>query len=182
MNASVHGAHVFRGKSKMRAYSHMLLGAATWLLYARLEHAVPGALATGAAVAGSLLPDIDHPQSFIGRRLRLISRPLSRIIGHRGLTHSLLALAGGFWLLLKSAHLNVHVAQALALGYLSHLAGDWLTAAGIPLLWPWRKRFVSPVSFTCGGRAEILLDIVLSIWLGWELVETMDLARHGLLG
>lgn len=169
---------VFFGVRKMRAYSHVLLGAASWLLYARLQHAAPGALATGAAVAGSLLPDIDHPQSFVGRRLWLISRPLSRIIGHRGLTHSLLALAGGTWLLLKGLHLNVYMVQALALGYLSHLAGDWLTPSGIPLLWPWRRRFVSPMSFACGGQMEILLDVVLLGWLSWEVFESTNVARQ----
>jgi membrane-bound metal-dependent hydrolase YbcI (DUF457 family) len=41
---------------------------------------------------GSLIPDIDHPQSWVGLRLPVISRPLVAMAGHRGITHSLLAV------------------------------------------------------------------------------------------
>ncbi|VEB43120.1 Inner membrane protein ydjM [Chromobacterium violaceum] len=33
----------------------------------------------------------------------------------------------------------------LCVGYASHLVGDWLTPAGIPLLWPIRIRFRAPL-------------------------------------
>lgn len=56
-------------------------------------HMIPGALLT------SLLPDIDHPRSLLGQRLRWISVPIARAFGHRGFTHSLLAVAGAFYLL-----------------------------------------------------------------------------------
>lgn len=38
---------------------------------------------------GSLLPDIDTPYSFIGRRCKLVSYPIYKIFGHRTITHSL---------------------------------------------------------------------------------------------
>lgn len=49
---------------------------------------------------------------------------------------------------------------AVALGCLVHIAGDWLTYSGVPLLWPlrWKGeawfRFKSPVPFKAGGKFE----------------------------
>ena len=37
---------------------------------------------------GSVLPDIDTPKSYIGRRLPFISYPIYKIFGHRGIFHS----------------------------------------------------------------------------------------------
>ena len=45
-------------------------------------HIVPSAVLT------CLLPDIDHPKSFLGQRLSWISKPVARAFGHRGFTHS----------------------------------------------------------------------------------------------
>ena len=47
----------------------------------------------GLAVAGPLSPDIDHPKSWVGRRMKLISIPISKLFGHRGITHSIVAVA-----------------------------------------------------------------------------------------
>ena len=49
-------------------------------------HIIPSAIVT------CLLPDIDHPKSFLGQRLKWISKPIARAFGHRGFTHSLLAV------------------------------------------------------------------------------------------
>ena len=49
-------------------------------------HIVPSAILT------CLLPDIDHPKSFLGQRLKWISKPVARAFGHRGFTHSLFAV------------------------------------------------------------------------------------------
>ena len=51
-------------------------------------HIVPSAILT------CLLPDIDHPKSFLGQRLSWISKPIARAFGHRGFTHSLLVVFG----------------------------------------------------------------------------------------
>lgn len=47
----------------------------------------------GGLVLGSLLPDIDHPQSYLGRRLTPLSVPIFKLFGHRGITHSFLSLS-----------------------------------------------------------------------------------------
>jgi inner membrane protein len=42
----------------------------------------------GGVSLGSLLPDIDEPNSFIGRRSFGIARVINKRYGHRGMTHS----------------------------------------------------------------------------------------------
>ncbi|MFF8774413.1 metal-dependent hydrolase [Kitasatospora sp. NPDC015120] len=43
----------------------------------------------------------------------------------------------------------------VCLGALTHLAGDFLTRRGVPLLWPWGRRFEVALIRRTGGRAEI---------------------------
>lgn len=106
-------------------------------------HIVPSAVLT------CLLPDIDHPKSFLGQRLKWIAKPIARAFGHRGFTHSLLAV----FALLTLFYLKVpeswivpaDAIQGMVLGYLSHILADMLTPAGVPLLWPCRWRFRFPI-------------------------------------
>ena len=39
---------------------------------------------------GAIFPDIDEPQSYIGRRIPILPRIIKSIFGHRGLTHQFL--------------------------------------------------------------------------------------------
>lgn len=48
-------------------------------------------LALGLAAAGALLPGIDHAASWVGGRAWMVTRSLAEMIGHRGITHSLVA-------------------------------------------------------------------------------------------
>ena len=107
-----------------------------------------------ACVAGTLLPDIDHP-----RRCGLV--PLGmRVLGirHRGMTHSLLALAI-FALAGQLAGLALgaaHLGSYLGLGYGLHLVLDALNPSKVPLLWPNRRRWGIGLIRT-GSLAEMLL-------------------------
>ncbi len=95
------------------------------------------------------LPDINHPKSFLGQRLKWISKPIARAFGHRGFTHSLLAvfaLLATFYLKVpESWFIPADALQGMVLGYLSHILADMLTPASIPLLWPCRWRFRLPI-------------------------------------
>lgn len=87
---------------------------------------------TGAAtLLGSLLPDIDSPDSMLGRYVHLP-------VQHRTLTHAIwiplvlfvLAIIGwgsSFWSL---------VAFGISLGWFSHIAVDGVSTAGVAYLWP----------------------------------------------
>ena len=90
------------------AGSHVVLGVAAWTWAApHLGMPVLDPLAVAVCAIGALLPDIDHPSSWVGRRLRVISRPLAATIGHRGITHSLVAVVA--CLVFKSRVLVVRV-------------------------------------------------------------------------
>ncbi|WP_051275717.1 metal-dependent hydrolase [Desulfovirgula thermocuniculi] len=93
---------------------------------------------------GGLLPDVDHPGSWAGRRLRPVAVLLENLAGHRTVTHTLwfALFLGGLGALLAAclrglAALSVwFAALALFVGALSHLALDALTRSGIEPLAP----------------------------------------------
>ena len=122
-------------------------------------HLVPAALLT------CLLPDIDHPKSVLGQRLKWLSQPIARAFGHRGFTHSLLAVAVSLWLFQINVpadwFLPADVLQGMTLGYLSHIVADMLTPAGVPL---------------CGRRWRFRLPI-LNSQQGNQLERALCLAR-----
>ncbi len=138
--------------------------------------ALPIALAL--VLLGSLLPDLDHRDGRLANE-RILGVPLlkpfawliNKVFGHRGATHSLLALAGivviGELLFLPWiwAHLvgvfatigialsgdvplvpwrGAHLGLLLGWGYAFHLLADGFTKAGVPLLWPLDNRFGIP--------------------------------------
>jgi len=158
----------------MMATTHIAAGAASAALAAAsLSASGPQlVLMLGGGVLGSLLPDIDHPQSSFGRRVLPVSMTLAAIFGHRGITHSLLAVAGVSWLIwyamsAMSVHPGLYVPFAIGLGvgYLSHLAGDWMTNSGVPLLWPSKRRFVSPIRIFTGDAIEYLVAAGIYAWM-----------------
>ena len=161
----------------MMAFTHIAAGSAAALLAADwLGASRPQTvLLLAGGVFGSQLPDIDHPSSSFGRRVLPISIPISAIFGHRGITHSLIAVAGMSllaWHVLSQLTwhpgYSVPFVAGLAAGYLSHLAGDWMTNSGVPLLWPSRRRFVAPLRLFTGNALEYLLAFGM---YGWVMVR-----------
>lgn len=106
------------------------------------------------SVLGGLLPDIDHPHSFIGKRIPVLPTILFKMDGHRGFTHGLpvfliVTLMGCMISEVAGFGLTNLCGLSLGLGYLSHLAGDFITNRGIPLLKPFhQKRYVIPITKT----------------------------------
>ncbi|MGL5288572.1 MAG: metal-dependent hydrolase [Aeromonas sp.] len=164
----------------MTAQGHLLFSVTCTLLAHKLQ--LTPALADAslwqtipAALASSLLPDLDHPNSLLGNRLRWISIPLSRLFGHRGFTHSLLIVAIMAWGLklgLPTGSVPLGVTEGLIVGYVSHLLGDWLTPAGIPLFWPIKRRFRVPGwPLSCGGAIEHIFCtftlLLTGLWCYW---------------
>jgi len=138
----------------MRGFTHMAAGAVIGAA------AVPACPMAGAAVGAmaALLPDVDHPGSAVGRRLRPLAVLLEEIWGHRSLTHTLwFALPAGLALGLLALWLGLPAGCVLAgaAGGLSHLALDALTRSGVEPFAPWGPRLRGPI--LTGGALDALL-------------------------
>jgi inner membrane protein len=160
------------------AGSHVVLGAAAWLVAAPalgLPALDPAGLAL--AVGGALLPDIDHPKSWVGRRTKPLSSVIAGILGHRGATHSLLAVVGCAWLLFHGGYSRTTVAPVVV-GYLSHLAGDLLTPRGLRLAWPLRGTWALPLCKS-GSFTEPLIVVAILLWFWTSLAPAR--ARQAVL-
>lgn len=90
----------------------------------------------------SLLPDIDHTKSIIGKPFYPIAKYLDKKFGHRTITHSLLcyfmlALVIG---MIEATWFSSRIVTTIYLwSYASHLILDMLTVQGVPLLYPFKK-------------------------------------------
>lgn len=141
----------------MRGFTHAAAGAAIGAA------AVPACPMAGAAVgaAAALLPDIDHPGSTVGRRLRPLAVFLEELWDHRSLTHTVwFVLPAGLLLGLLALWLGLPAGCLLAgaAGGLSHLALDALTRSGVEPFAPWGPRLRGPV--VTGGVWDVLLGVV----------------------
>jgi inner membrane protein len=154
----------------MMAGSHLVLGAATWMAMAPLlGHDAFAPVSLALALAGSLAPDIDHPGSWLGLRIRPVSTILGKMLGHRGVTHSLAAVAGCCWLLM-SRHVSHAIMAPFLVGYLSHLAGDVLTSGGLRLFWPIKGTWALPLCRT-GSPTEplVIAGLLACLWFGKDI-------------
>jgi len=104
---------------------------------------------------GAALVDIDHPQSKIGRRVKIIGH----LFEHRGFFHSLFALPLLALLIYKISG-NLMFAIPILLGYLSHIIGDAMTVDGIMPLHP-LTRFRIRGFFRTGTRTEHVFFLII---------------------
>ncbi len=164
----------------MLAPGHIAVGLTTYWAACQLAGYQPTPELFSAAAFGALLPDIDHPSSRVGRMFPHISKPLARVFGHRGFTHSLLAIAAlvavlAYTARFHAASLPAATAAAVSMGYLSHLLADYLTIRGIPLFWPYRRPsgdYALPyLAFRTGGPVEMVITVVLGLLLAYLAVE-----------
>jgi inner membrane protein len=117
---------------------------------------------------GALLPDLDHPKSTLGRRFRYISYPITIIFGHRGITHSLIAVVGVSY---AAYVFQSNIVAWLAMGYLLHLLGDYLTPSGVPLLYPYKKNYRGLIVAKTGTMGEsFLAGVILISALAYVLI------------
>ncbi len=111
---------------------------------------------------GSLLPDIDHPDSKLGKKVKIIGF----LFEHRGFFHSIFAL---ILLVLPFMILKLeYIAWPLGIGYLSHILADALTLQGIMFLHPLTRWKLSGF-IKSGGLIEKVLFLILFSVLVWKL-------------
>jgi len=134
------------------------------------------------AILGSIIPDIDHPRSVIGKIFLLISVPLERRYGHRTITHSLIGWAISsaifgvlvifvIWILGFVSDLGFSISDlaprwiaAFSISYFSHLVLDMFNPRGSQMFWPDSGRDVIPKNPRfrpeSGARIELLIFFI----------------------
>lgn len=193
----------------MMAATHRLGGLAAGVAMAGLLQAdlYETGIVVAGAVLGSLLPDIDNPHSSISRRwqltsffitlgqgiIRLFSKLLPRkqagyiksMIGHRGITHSLMAVCllpvPVILLGRASGYLNagIYGAVGIAAGILSHILFDML-AGGAPLFMPFTTKRIVIAKIKTGGLLEWIFRgflIVIFLYFGMEGIAWQELLQ-----
>jgi inner membrane protein len=117
---------------------------------------IPTGILMGGALVGSLLPDIDHRNSYIGKKVKTASKAINKLAGHRKLFHAPLAylflysVARG---MIKDNFLIMGI-EGLFLGILSHLILDSFTVGGLPWFYPLSKRRFSLGNIKTNGKLE----------------------------
>lgn len=91
---------------------------------------------TATAAIGSVLPDIDTPESAISQRFPVLSAIASKCMKHRTYTHDL-----AFWSILGILIcLKYPILLGLFIGYLGHLLLDGMTVNGISFFYLFYKK------------------------------------------
>lgn len=183
----------------MTGQTHIAAGVAgAMMLAVTLHDPVTPALVVLAGLGG-LAPDLDHPDALLTRHLigmRHVTGTAQslHLWRHRGLTHSLVALAVTTILLLPLldlilAHLTLalgvgigHAAWAYALwhvwgadgtlgwatGYASHMIVDALNTKGVQWFWPLNVWIKSPIpNITVGTWPELVFRWGLLLGVVW---------------
>ena len=120
-----------------------------------------------ASEAGALIPDIDEPNSFVGKKVRFLSKGLKVVFGHRGIIHTpifLGILLVGFYFLYSHIPISFQQYSILAcinfaVGYISHLFLDMLTPAGIMVFYPFSKNRFRFMALK-GDYRDLLVSII----------------------
>jgi inner membrane protein len=126
---------------------------------------------------GSAFPDIDTSTSKIGRKVKIISKIINNMFGHRGLFHCPLLIVGLFFLFKYIFETNNITDYNIAyIGFLCgmgiHLTCDMFTKGGIPILYPFYTTKFSLTKMKSGSKKEpialgfvIILIIITTIML-----------------
>ncbi len=150
----------------MMYVTHLAFASLAFILLSKYIH---GSIyiALSVCLIASVIADIDHHKSKVGRKLPILSRIIESVFSHRGFIHSLLfamILFITIYFTLLHYSISVYYAYAFLIGYLSHLLIDSLNPQGVAWLHPFSKHrlrgFINTNSF---GEKAILLVIFLVI-------------------
>ena len=125
----------------MTGKTHIAAGFAVGGAYAYLTGADAPMVLASVAAASALVPDIDLCTSKLGRKIRPVSMLIQALFGHRTLFHAPVLYVALWVTLSLSAPEYGSVITAGAIGAFSHVLLDCMNSAGVPLLYPLRKRF-----------------------------------------
>jgi inner membrane protein len=144
----------------MKSNTHLLGGIASAALYRAITDSPPDHLYQeltyyASAVLGSVLPDLCHPGSFLGKKSVIISRTISKTFGHRTITHSWVMIAAIMWVTqIWDGIYTESLSRGLLLGVISHIILDSATSRGVQLFYPLPIRFRFPIYTKTGSKTE----------------------------
>lgn len=116
----------------------------------------------GTSALFSIVPDICHAGSKIGRRIWPVSALIRVLFGHRTVTHSILFMLLVSTVLYLLQVQNVYIISA-NLGIMSHLILDMMTPSGVTLFFPWTKKIRFPFKIKTGGVIDHSLATAFSL-------------------
>ncbi|HBY83924.1 metal-dependent hydrolase [Staphylococcus sp.] len=131
------------------------------------------------SVISSLLPDICHTQSKIGRQFKILSFLIRLLFGHRTFTHSLLFI-GIIGILLHIIDTPIYYEVAIIIGLISHVILDMVTPKGVKLLYPLPITIKTPLNFKTGGLVDLSLATALTVGAIYVFFqsEVNDIIHH----
>lgn len=136
-----------------KGITHILIGISFFMAVENYFFlAIDGIIILTCIVLGSLLPDIDHPGSKLGR----YAYPVSSVVQHRGFTHSLIA---ALILPLPAILISTRYYLPLVAGYLLHLLADTLNPSGVMWLYPYKRKYSLKLANT-GGLEEVVFSVM----------------------
>ena len=128
----------------------------------------------GGVLVGSVFPDIDHKNSYIGHKAKTVSKAINKFSGHRKLFHAPL-----MYLLLYSISIGMIThkllivgVKGLFLGVLSHLLLDSFTVGGLPWFYPFSKKKFTLGKIKTNSKLE---DIICGILTCINIVIVLDI-------
>lgn len=127
---------------------------------------------------GAIFPDIDHPNSFIGKRMPVTSGSMKKLFGHRGIVHSLVG-AVFFTMILRGLLIPLNLPSEwgtwFLMGFLAHLIEDSFSRHGIAWLQPFYNRNIQfgfkQIYYTTGGSSEWAIFIIASAIIIYQILH-----------
>ena len=150
----------------MRWHSHIAFGFLAGLVLMHYINTGNTYIFFAFVLVGALMPDLDQPDSKMGRNFGIVSKLIKGVFGHRGLVHTVLGgviICGAIWLFLSRVY-----GDAMFIGFLSHLFSDGLTKQGIKLFHPFSKAKLSGFVRT-GGVTELAFFLATLFLIGMVL-------------
>ncbi|NWF65874.1 MAG: metal-dependent hydrolase [Campylobacterales bacterium] len=133
-------------------------------------------------IFGSIFPDIDEPNSYVGRKALIISNIIKAIFGHRGVTHYLIIpiiILICAILFLKNRQL-FFISVGFSIGYIGHILADMLTKGGIyNVYFPFKsdksyRLLPKSLTFYTGSFTEYIVVFFFFLILSTELYFTLS--------
>jgi inner membrane protein len=134
----------------MKFFTHLAFGFLVGLFAIDFFHVGNQLLFMFFVLIASILADIDHPDSKLGKNVKFIGW----IFTHRGFFHSLLAM-GLFAAIVHFVFHNEFLTIAVLVGYASHLVIDAINHQGIAFFFPFKMKLKGFCQ--SGGFVEYLL-------------------------